>query len=151
MCIRDRFLDEPFVIISGDAVTDINLQQVIDFHQSNKAEATLTLYRVPNPLEYGVIITDADGKISQFLEKPSWGEVISDTVNTGIYVVEPQVLDLIPEGVPTDWSKDVFPQMLQEGRPLYGYIAGGNWTDIGDITEYMRATGDALHLSLIHI
>ncbi|MDD3825580.1 MAG: mannose-1-phosphate guanyltransferase [Anaerolineae bacterium] len=140
-----EFLDEPFIIISGDAVTDINLQQVIDFHQSNKAEATLTLYRVPNPLEYGVIITDADGKISQFLEKPSWGEVISDTVNTGIYVVEPQVLDLIPEGVPTDWSKDVFPQMLQEGRPLYGYIAGGNWTDIGDIAEYMRATGDALH------
>ncbi len=140
-----EFLDEPFVIISGDAVTDINLQQVIDFHQSKKSQATLTLYRVPNPLEYGVIITDPDGKITQFLEKPSWGEVISDTVNTGIYVVEPQVLDLIPAGVPTDWSKDVFPQMLQEGRPLYGYTAGGYWTDIGDIPEYMRATGDALH------
>jgi mannose-1-phosphate guanylyltransferase / phosphomannomutase len=140
-----EFLDEPFVIISGDAVTDINLQQVIEFHDSKKAEATLTLYRVPNPLEYGVIITDADGKITQFLEKPSWGEVISDTVNTGIYVVEPEVLDLIPDGVPSDWSKDIFPQMLQEGRPLYGYIAGGSWTDIGDIAEYMRATGDALH------
>ncbi len=140
-----EFLDEPFVIISGDAVTDINLQQVIDFHQSKRAEATLTLYRVPNPLEYGVIITDPDGKIAQFLEKPSWGEVISDTVNTGIYVVDPSVLDLIPEGVPTDWSKDVFPQMLNEDRPLYGYVAGGNWTDVGDIAEYMRATGDVLH------
>jgi mannose-1-phosphate guanylyltransferase/phosphomannomutase len=141
----ERYLDEPFLIISGDAVTDINLQEVIAFHQEKGAEATLTLYRVPNPLEYGVIITDPDGKITQFLEKPSWGEVISDTVNTGIYVLEPAVLDLIEEGVPTDWSKDVFPKLLESGQPLYGYVAGGNWTDVGDISEYMRATGDVLY------
>jgi mannose-1-phosphate guanylyltransferase/phosphomannomutase len=140
-----QYLDEPFVIISGDAVTDINLQEVIAFHQEKGAEATLTLYRVPNPLEYGVIITDADGKITQFLEKPSWGEVISDTVNTGIYVIDPAVLDLIPEGVSTDWSKDVFPQLLESGRPLYGYVADGSWTDVGDIGEYMRASGDVLY------
>jgi mannose-1-phosphate guanylyltransferase/phosphomannomutase len=140
-----EYLDEPFIIISGDAVTDINLQQVIAFHQEKGAEATLTLYRVPNPLEYGVIITAPDGKITQFLEKPSWGEVISDTVNTGIYVINPAVLDLIKEGVPTDWSKDVFPQLLESGRPLYGYVADGNWTDVGDISEYMRASGDVLY------
>jgi mannose-1-phosphate guanylyltransferase/phosphomannomutase len=140
-----EYLDEPFIIISGDAITDINLQEVIDFHQEKGAEATLTLYRVPNPLEYGVIITDQEGKITQFLEKPSWGEVISDTVNTGIYVLNPSVLDLMEEGVKTDWSKDVFPQLLAEERPLYGYVAGGNWTDVGDISEYMRATGDVLH------
>ena len=120
-----EFLDEPFLIISGDAVTDINLKQVIDFHEAKDAEATLTLYRVPNPLEYGVIITDPDGKITQFLEKPSWGEVISDTVNTGIYVIDPSVLDLIEEGVKTDWSQDVFPTLLESGRPLYGYVADG--------------------------
>lgn len=140
-----EYLDEPFLIISGDAVTDINLQEVIKFHQEKGADATLTLYRVPNPLEYGVIITDPDGKITQFLEKPSWGEVISDTVNTGIYVIDPSVLDLIEEGVSTDWSKDVFPQLLDSGRPLYGYVAAGNWTDVGDITEYMRASGDVLY------
>jgi mannose-1-phosphate guanylyltransferase/phosphomannomutase len=140
-----EYLDETFIIISGDAVTDIDLQQVIDFHQEKGSEATLTLYRVPNPLEYGVIITDADGKITQFLEKPSWGEVISDTVNTGIYVLEPSVLDLIEEGVPTDWSKDVFPQLLASGKPLYGFVASGNWTDVGDIGEYMRASGDVLY------
>jgi mannose-1-phosphate guanylyltransferase/phosphomannomutase len=140
-----QFLDEPFVIISGDAVTDINLQEVIDFHNEKGAEATLTLYRVPNPLEYGVIITDDDGRITQFQEKPSWGEVISDTVNTGIYVIEPSVLDLIEEGVPTDWSKDVFPELLKAGRPLYGYVASGNWTDVGDIGEYMRASADVLY------
>jgi mannose-1-phosphate guanylyltransferase/phosphomannomutase len=140
-----EFLDEPFLIISGDAVTDIDLQQVIDFHQEKGSEATLTLYRVPNPLEYGVIITEPSGKITQFLEKPSWGEVISDTVNTGIYVIDPSVLDLIEEGVSTDWSKDVFPQLLESGRPLYGYVADGNWTDVGDIGEYMRASGDVLY------
>ncbi len=140
-----QFLGEPFIIISGDAITDINLQEVIAFHKEKGAEATLTLYRVPNPLEYGVIITDADGKITQFQEKPSWGEVISDTVNTGIYVIEPSVLDLIEEGVPTDWSKDVFPQLLSDGRPLYGYVASGNWTDVGDISEYMRASADVLY------
>jgi mannose-1-phosphate guanylyltransferase/phosphomannomutase len=140
-----EYLDEPFIIISGDAVTDINLKQVIAFHEERGAEATLTLYRVPNPLEYGVIITEPGGKISQFLEKPSWGEVISDTVNTGIYVIDPSVLDLIEEGVPTDWSKDVFPALLESGRPLYGYVADGNWTDVGDIGEYMRASGDVLY------
>jgi mannose-1-phosphate guanylyltransferase/phosphomannomutase len=140
-----QYLDEPFVIISGDAVTDIDLQEVIAFHQERGAHATLTLYRVPNPLEYGVIITDPDGKITQFLEKPSWGEVISDTVNTGIYVIDPSVLDLIEEGVSTDWSKDVFPQLLESGRPLYGYVADGNWTDVGDIGEYMRASSDLLY------
>lgn len=140
-----EYLDEPFIIISGDAVTDINLQEIVAFHQARQAEATLTLYRVPNPLEYGVIITDSDGKISQFLEKPSWGEVISDTVNTGIYLIDPSVLDLIEEGVPTDWSKDVFPQLLAAGRSLYGYVAEGNWTDVGDIGEYMRASGDVLY------
>jgi len=140
-----EFLDEPFLIISGDAVTDINLKEVMAFHQQKGAEATLTLYRVPNPLEYGVIITDAEGLITQFLEKPSWGEVISDTVNTGIYVINPEVLDLIPAGVPTDWSKDVFPRLLEDKRPLYGFVASGNWTDVGDIGEYMRATGDVLH------
>lgn len=140
-----EYLDDTFLIISGDAVTDINLEQVIAFHQAKKAEATITLYRVPNPLEYGVIITDADGRITQFLEKPSWGEVISDTVNTGIYVIEPAVLDLIEAGVPTDWSKDVFPQLLKTGRALYGYVADGSWTDVGDIAEYMRANSDVLY------
>jgi mannose-1-phosphate guanylyltransferase/phosphomannomutase len=138
-------LDEPFLIISGDAVTDIDLQKIIDFHQEKGAEATITLYRVPNPLEYGVIITDQEGKITQFLEKPSWGEVISDTVNTGIYIIDPAVLDLIEEGQPTDWSKDVFPQLLDSKRPLYGYVAEGYWTDVGDVAEYMRASGDMLY------
>jgi mannose-1-phosphate guanylyltransferase/phosphomannomutase len=139
-----EFLDEPFLIISGDAVTDLDLQQVIAFHAEKGAKATLTLYRVPNPLEYGVIITDDEGRITQFLEKPSWGEVISDTVNTGIYVIDPDVLDLIQPGKSVDWSKDVFPRLLADEEPLYGFVAEGYWTDVGDIAEYVRATNDVL-------
>ncbi len=136
--------DEPFLIISGDALTDFNLGEILAFHQERNAIATLTLYRVPNPLEYGVIITDADGRVTQFQEKPSWGEVISDTVNTGIYIIQPEVLDLIEPGKSVDWSKDIFPKLLQDGAPLYGYVASGYWCDIGNIQEYMRASFDLL-------
>jgi len=139
-----QYLDEPFIVISGDALTDFDLSKIIAFHEEKGALATLTLYRVPNPLEYGVIITDADGCITRFLEKPSWGEVISDQVNTGIYVLQPEVLDLIPEGEPYDWSKQVFPQLLERGDPMFGYVAEGYWCDIGNHQEYMRASSDLL-------
>ncbi len=135
---------EPFLIISGDALTDFDLTAIVEFHKRVGAAVTITLYRVPSPLEYGVIIVDANGRIERFLEKPSWGEVISDTVNTGIYVISPEVLDEIEPGTPVDFSKDLFPQLMKRGAPLYGYIAGGYWTDVGNIAEYMRATGDLL-------
>lgn len=137
-------LDEPFLVISGDALTDFNLSEVVRFHEQVGAVATLTLYRVPNPLEYGVVITDGEGRITQFLEKPSWGEVISDTVNTGIYLLQPEVLEDVPPGEPFDFAKDLFPILLKRGAPLYGYVASGYWTDIGNIQEYLRACEDLL-------
>jgi len=142
----EKFLarDEPFLIISGDALTDFDLNAIVAFHKRVGAAVTLTLYRVPNPLEYGVIIVNNEGRIERFLEKPSWGEVISDTVNTGIYVVSPEVLDEIEPDVPVDFSKDLFPRLMKKGAPLYGYIAEGYWCDIGNIPEYMRATADVL-------
>ncbi|MBI5031496.1 MAG: NTP transferase domain-containing protein [Chloroflexi bacterium] len=136
--------DEPFLIISGDALTDFDLTKVMDFHKRIGAAVTITLYRVPNPLEYGVIIVNGQGRIERFLEKPSWGEVISDTVNTGIYVISPEVLDYIDPDKPFDFSKDLFPILMEKGAPLYGYIADGYWCDVGNIAEYMRATGDLL-------
>lgn len=138
------WLQEPFLVISGDALTDIDLTQLTRFHAAKGALATLTLQHVANPLDYGVIITDEDGRITQFLEKPSWGEVFSDTVNTGIYVLDPQVFDFIPAERVVDWSKDVFPALLAEGKPLFGCVADGYWTDIGTFQEYMRATADYL-------
>lgn len=139
-----HLLDETFIVISGDAVTDFNLGQIIEYHRQKRALATLILYRVPNPLEYGVIIVDDQGRIQQFLEKPSWGEVISDTVNTGIYVLEPEVLDYFESGVAFDFSKDLFPILLKKGDPLYGFVAGGYWCDVGNFQEYLRATADVL-------
>lgn len=139
------FLQDTFLVISGDALTDFDLLRIIAYHREKGAKATVTLYRVSNPLEYGIVVTDERGRITQFLEKPSWGEVISDTVNTGIYVVEPEVLELVPDGEVTDWSHDVFPQLLQEPDALYGYVAEGYWTDVGTLQEYTRAVADVLH------
>jgi mannose-1-phosphate guanylyltransferase / phosphomannomutase len=104
-------LDDTFIVISGDALTDIDLTKVIAFHRERKAAVTLTLYHVANPLEYGVVITGEDGRISKFLEKPSWGEVFSDTINTGIYVIEPRVLERYKPGEAFDFSKDLFPAL----------------------------------------
>src|SRR5438034_3487854 len=138
-------LDDTFIVISGDALTDIDLSAVIAFHRERKAAVTRRLYHVPNPLEYDVVITDPnDGRIQKFLEKPSWGEVFSDTINTGIYVIEPRVLERFKVGEAFDFSKDLFPQLLADGEPLYGYIASGYWTDVGSINEYARANADVL-------
>src|SRR5438874_11461701 len=137
-------LDETFLVISGDAMTDIDLSAVVAFHKERKAAVTLTLVRVANPLEYGVVITQPDGRISKFLEKPSWGEVFSDTINTGIYVIEPRVLERFDVGEVFDFSKDLFPRLLADGEPLFGYVAEGYWTDVGSIAEYARANADLL-------
>ncbi|MCZ7574024.1 MAG: mannose-1-phosphate guanyltransferase [Ardenticatenaceae bacterium] len=139
-----RYLDDTFLVVSGDALTDINLSRVIEFHRAKCAPATVTLTRVANPLEYGVVTTDDQGRINQFLEKPGWGQVVSDTVNTGIYVLEPAVLDNIEEGQVCDFSHDLFPLMIEEGAPPYGFVAEGYWTDVGNFEEYMRATADIL-------
>jgi mannose-1-phosphate guanylyltransferase/phosphomannomutase len=96
------------------------------------------------PLEYGVVITSRDGKITQFLEKPSWGEVFSDTVNTGIYVLEPEVLDYFAPGQNFDFSKDLFPLLLREKKPLFGLVLPGYWCDIGNLQQYLEAHHDAL-------
>ena len=139
-----RGLEETFLVISGDALTDIDLAAVARFHRERGAAVTLTLVRVPDPLDYGVVITEPDGRIRQFLEKPSWGEVFSDTINTGIYVVEPRVLERYAIGEAFDFSKDLFPRLLAEGEPLYGFVADGYWTDVGSIAEYARANADLL-------
>jgi mannose-1-phosphate guanylyltransferase/phosphomannomutase len=141
---QDQLKDDAFIVISGDALTDFDLSEIIGFHRSKRAKATLTLYHVPNPLEYGVVIVDDQGRIRQFLEKPGWGEVFSDTVNTGIYVLEPSIFDYYEGGKPVDFSQDVFPQLLASNDALYGYVASGYWCDVGNIPEFLRANHDLL-------
>ena len=101
--------DDTFLIISGDALTDIDIDKAIDYHTKKGSLATIVLSHVPNPLEFGVVITDDSGHIRRFLEKPSWGEVFSDTVNTGMYILEPSIFDYMEMGKKYDWSHDIFP------------------------------------------
>ncbi|NLD47266.1 MAG: NTP transferase domain-containing protein, partial [Clostridiaceae bacterium] len=140
----EEFLDDTFIVISGDALTDIDLKKAIDFHFSRGSVATLILKKVDIPLEYGVVVTDEEGRITRFLEKPSWGEVFSDTVNTGIYILSPEVLKYFKKNEKFDFSKDLFPILLKEKRPMYGYITEEYWCDIGDLRAYSQANMDVL-------
>jgi mannose-1-phosphate guanylyltransferase/phosphomannomutase len=137
-------LKEPFIVISGDLLTDFDLSGIVEFHNRKKALATITLTRVANPLEYGIVITDQDDRIVRFLEKPTWGQVFSDTINTGIYILQPEIFNLIPIKKEFDFSKDLFPLILSQQKPLYGCITNGYWRDIGNISEYRQAHLDAL-------
>ncbi len=131
--------DETFLIVSGDALTDCDLTKAIEFHKRKGSLATLILYRVPNPLEFGVVITDDDDKVVRFLEKPSWSEVFSDTVNTGIYILEPEIFAYMEANKSYDWSGDIFPMLLAEGKPMYGYVMEEYWADVGSLTQYREA------------
>jgi mannose-1-phosphate guanylyltransferase / phosphomannomutase len=142
--LLEHYLDETFLVVSGDAVTDMDLGALLRFHRESGAAATLALKRVPDPLEFGVVITGEDGRIERFLEKPTWGEVFSDTINTGIYAFEPEVLRDIPPDHTFDFSHDLFPLLLEKGVPLFGWIADDYWRDIGTITEFQEANRDAL-------
>ena len=138
------FLTDTFVVVSGDALTDIDLTKAVSYHKEKGSVATLVLTSVANPLSYGVVLTDGDGKIAQFLEKPTWSQVFSDTVNTGIYILEPEVLDLVRPGQKVDFSQDVFPELLRRGAPMYGYVATGYWSDVGNLEVYRHAHRDCL-------
>lgn len=135
-------IDDSFIIISGDVLTDFDLTEAIDFHKKRRAQATIVLTRVENPLSYGIVIINKVGKITRFLEKPGWGQVFSDTVNTGIYILQPEVLDLIPPKTDFDFSKNLYPHMLENKMRLFGHVAPGYWRDIGNIEEYFLAHQD---------
>jgi mannose-1-phosphate guanylyltransferase / phosphomannomutase len=143
-------LDETFLVISGDALCDFDLSSLVRFHREKGAAATIGLKSVENPLEFGIVVTDEDGRVERFLEKPSWSQVFSDTINTGVYVLEPEVLRHVPDDRPFDFSKELFPLLLEMGRPMYGFVMEGYWQDIGNLDQYRQANFDALdeHLQL---
>ncbi len=138
----ESFLDETFIVISGDSLTDMDLQKAIKFHLKKKSKATLILTKVDVPLEYGVVIANKDGYITGFHEKPSWGEVFSDTVNTGTYILEPEVLKYIEKDKKYDFSQDLFPSLLANQEPMYGYVTSDYWCDIGDLNAYLQSHFD---------
>ena len=141
---EEHLKGEPFVIVSGDALTDLDLGKAVAFHREKGAVATLVLYRVPNPLEFGIVVTDDSGRVQRFLEKPTWSEVFSDAANTGMYILEPEILDLMEPGRAYDWSGDIFPRLLAEGKPVYGYVMDDYWADVGSLSQYREAQEDLL-------
>lgn len=139
-----KFLDERFIIVSGDLITNFSLQEIVGFHEVKNSLATITLTSVPDPLQFGVVITDKESRILRFLEKPGWGEVFSDTINTGIYVFEPEILNYIPEDSNFDFSKDLFPKLMASGIDIFGYNAKGYWRDVGNPDSYRAALLDIM-------
>lgn len=139
-----ELLDETFIIVSGDLVTNFDLTKVIDFHNEKSSQLTITLTPVENPLQFGVVITDENHQIQRFLEKPSWGEVFSDTINTGIYIIEPEILEHIPKSENFDFSKDLFPALMQNDVALWGCPIEGYWRDVGNPMSYREVHEDIL-------
>ncbi len=139
-----HMLDETTVVLSGDGLTNCDLTAALRFHRERGALATLVLKKVQSPLEYGVVLTDGQGRVQRFVEKPGWGEVCSDAVNTGIYLLEPQAIAMIPSDRPWDFGRDMFPRMVEDGLPVYGWLMEGYWCDIGDSAAYLRAHVDLL-------
>ncbi|MBV9388323.1 MAG: mannose-1-phosphate guanyltransferase [Chroococcidiopsidaceae cyanobacterium CP_BM_ER_R8_30] len=146
-CVKNiaELLNQTFLVISGDSITDFDLTAAIQFHKQKQSKATLVLTRVPNPIEFGVVITDEEHRIRRFLEKPSTSEIFSDTVNTGTYILEPSVLEYLPENQEYDFSKELFPLLLQKEEPMYGYIAQGYWCDVGHLDAYRESQYDSLN------
>jgi mannose-1-phosphate guanylyltransferase / phosphomannomutase len=145
-CIKysEELLDRTFLVISGDSITNFDLKAAIAFHQEKKSQVTLVLTSVSNPVDFGVVITDDQGRVRKFIEKPTPGEVFSDTVNTGTYIFEPGILDEIPPGQEFDISQDLLPKLLAKGVPIYGYVAAGYWCDVGQLDAYRQVQHDVL-------
>lgn len=138
----DRAAADEYLVLSGDVICDFDLGAIVDFHRGKGASVTIGLTRVPNPLQFGIVIIDADGRVKRFLEKPTWGEVFSDTVNTGIYVLQGSVLAHVPRTESYDFSRDLFPRLLEAGEPMFGHVSRGYWRDIGDPESYLAGHGD---------
>ncbi|MBI3948803.1 MAG: NDP-sugar synthase [Armatimonadetes bacterium] len=136
---------ETFIVIGGDDLTDVNLSEMLDFHRSRGAMATMGLSVVDDPSQFGVVLQGENGQVRRFVEKPGRGEVFSNKVNAQVYILEPEVLQFIPEGVPYDFGKQLFPALLREGHPVYGYEMRSYWCDIGSLAQYRRANLDALN------
>lgn len=139
------FFGDTFVVIGCDDLTDAPLGELVAFHRSRKALATIGLVHADDVSQYGVVVLDDTGKIVEFQEKPARGTERSHLVNTGIYVFEPAILERIPAGTFYDFGKDVFPGLQRASAPFYGMdLAGAYWCDIGTPAEYRRATEDLL-------
>ncbi|MFA6170593.1 MAG: NDP-sugar synthase [Candidatus Margulisiibacteriota bacterium] len=136
-------VDDSFLVLSSDALTDINLQRLVEFHKSKGALATIALAKVGSVSDFGVVLHDEDGRITGFQEKPTPEEALNDLVNTGIYIFEPEILKMIPAGF-YDFGKQLFPELVKKKAPLYGYNMVEYWSDVGGLDKYILSNYDAM-------
>jgi len=140
----ERYLDETFLVLNGDIFTDLDITAMIDFHRRRKATVTIALTPVDDPTSYGLIETNAQGRVTRFLEKPKWSEVTTNMINAGTYVLEPEVLAQIPPQANFSFERGVFPLLLDQGQPIYAYPSSAYWIDIGTPEKYLQLHRDLL-------
>lgn len=130
---------EPIVIFNGDVLTDINISKVVNYHREKKARVTLTLKEVEDPTSFGLVLTEKSGKVTKFIEKPSWAMVTAKTINAGIYVVDPKIFETVPKDTAYSFERELYPKLLAKGDPIYGYLSDAYWIDIGNPEKYKEA------------
>lgn len=141
---EEFFGNETFLVIGGDDLADIDLTRLVESHKQKNALASIALSLVDDPSEYGIVLINEEGRITRFLEKPKGEVIFSNTANTGVYVFAPEALELIPRGVFYLFGKNFFPQVLAQGRPIYGYLTASYWMDVGNLAMYQQAHIDAM-------
>lgn len=142
--VEDFFKDDTFIVVGGDDLADLDLTRLVKTHRDKRALATIALSLVDDPSEYGIVLMNEEGRITRFLEKPKGEFIFSNTANTGVYVFEPEVFELIPRNTFYLFGKSFFPQMLEQKRPLYGHLTAAYWMDVGNLDIYRRTHIDAL-------
>jgi mannose-1-phosphate guanylyltransferase / phosphomannomutase len=142
---EEFFDDKPMLVFNGDILTDINLGKMIQFHEEKKAKVTIALTHVDNPTIYGLVITDADSRVLEFREKPTWEQVVVNTINAGIYIVDPEIFKDVPRGKPHSFERQLYPLLLEKKERVYGYKTDAYWMDIGDPVKYLQAHHDILN------
>ncbi len=141
--VADR-LDDTFMVLNGDILSDLNITHMIDYHRKKQAVATIALTAVEDPTSYGLVPLRNDGRVEMFVEKPSWDEVTTDLINAGTYILEPEVLRAVPAGETYSFERGLFPHLLEDGRPVFGFPSSSYWLDIGTPKKFIQAHQDML-------
>jgi mannose-1-phosphate guanylyltransferase/phosphomannomutase len=133
----EQFFDKgPMIVFNGDILTDINISKLVSYHQEKNARVTLALTEVEDPTSFGLVLTDKDGRVNKFIEKPNWGMVTAKTINAGIYVIDPKIFKEVPKGQEYSFERQLYPSLLAKGERVYGYLSGAYWIDIGNPEKY---------------
>lgn len=134
--------NEPFVVISGDALCNFDIRKIMTYHKASGAKITIVGTDATDPREYGIVRVDKDNRVVGFVEKPSWNQAVSNLANTGVYIINPECLELVPKGKRYDFASDLFPLMLERDMPIYCYHTGEYWCDVGSIEAYLKCQRD---------